>query len=110
MRHWDLTPKEEVTLVREDGKKLRLVFLFRDTARAVFRGIKNFYEFQLAEDGSLTDVPMSTEFIRVLYAKADVVEYNSAVAASIARMQRKRWRIAGERRFTRYDCRAEAWV
>jgi hypothetical protein len=61
LKHWQLTPKQVVTLIRSDGFKMPAQFLFRDTVRATFKvpgalaGWQR--EFQLAPDGGLITQP-----------------------------------------------------
>lgn len=58
MKHWDLTPGEKVILARSDtARALEVVFLWRDTIRAVFKFAtsKDGFELELASDGSFRD-------------------------------------------------------
>jgi hypothetical protein len=88
MKHWDLNPKEYVTLVREDGHRIQAYFLFRDTIRACFttwtmaqkaNNIADrlaigmfegrFREFLLTNEGDLRDVPTRQQMMDALGVK-----------------------------------------
>jgi hypothetical protein len=74
MKHWDLTPKQHVTLIRQDGHKLPAQFLFRDTVRACFQVLDQeqcgeFLQFQLMDDGTLKDSP-TQQLLGMNFARA----------------------------------------
>jgi hypothetical protein len=99
MKHWDLIPKETVTLIREDGETIEARFLFRDTARATFQKVRGNHEdlvLMLSADGSLLGLPTKDEIIR----NVGPGENYTAGHAAIARGRRHRFVIAGEDRHT----------
>jgi hypothetical protein len=61
MNHWDLTPGEAVTLVREhDGYRIHARFRFRTAILAMFLiehndGKLEYYEYHFRDDGSLEE-------------------------------------------------------
>ncbi len=52
--HWDLTPREQVTLTSAAGGYLNAVFLFRDTVRACLLIDGELREFGLTREGRLS--------------------------------------------------------
>lgn len=117
MKHWDLTPKEIVTMTcLHDGRILRARFLFHTTTLACFMVLRignggsdswgdkegKFTEFELQDDGTLRDRRSTDEIIRTLKTEGFSFDYNSRAAADIAEMRRRRWRINGPDRNTRH--------
>jgi hypothetical protein len=103
VKHWDLRPNEQVNLVRQDGKKIGVRFLFRDTLHACFaRGTgddQSFLQFRLLDDGNLREHPSKTEVLRVLRAEGFGMDYYSA--SQILKHRKQIWVIVGSDRHTR---------
>lgn len=92
MKHWDLTPKQKITLIREDGHQVEAQFLFRDTVRACFRFLDDeqvgtLHELLLTNDGNLKDLPTFESLAR-LYR-----HYSTMSAMAVFNPELKRWRI-----------------
>ena len=94
LRHWQLTPKQVVTLIRSDGFRMPAQFLFRDTVRATFKvpgalaGWQR--EFQLAPDGGLITQPRAAA--QLATARNDH-DFGSEFCFSQALKKCARWRI-----------------
>jgi hypothetical protein len=100
MKHWDLTPKQQVTLIRQDGHKLPAQFLFRDTVRACFQVLDQeqcgeFVQFQLMDDGTLKDSPTREQLLKAghrLHPKCSD-EFGSRRSFESVLKGCKRWKI-----------------
>lgn len=99
MKHWDLTPKQQVTLIRQDGHELPAQFLFRDTVRACFQVLDEeqcgeLVQFQLMDDGTLKDSPTREQLLSLTVAGTTSPEYGSPRTFEAALDRCRRWRIS----------------
>lgn len=98
MKHWDLTPKQFVTLTSTNGITLEARYLFSDTVRACFliydgEQFGDFRQFQILDDGDLKTSPTREDLMNgrtLQQAKANYMG-PSHFAATMRRM--KRWQI-----------------
>lgn len=102
MKHWDLTPKQLVTLIRRDGHKIECRFLFRDTVHACFlvydaELVGRFRQFQLMNDGGLKTAPEHADLIAALPGTGPAWKFHSFYGGNThfrTTMRRmKRWEI-----------------
>jgi len=112
MKHWDLTPKQLVTLIRQDGHKVEARFLFRDTVRASFAvgddkwvvpsSLAPTTTFQLQDDGSLRTAPTTEQLYLAAmkihgttrHAIRTLIEFGSLRSRKLALKRTPRWTIA----------------
>ena len=94
LKHWELRPKQVVTLVRQDGFRMPALFLFRDTVRGVFKvpgpmeGQQR--EFQLAPDGGLISQPTAEALMENARTEQD---FGSPRSFGLALKKCTRWKI-----------------
>jgi hypothetical protein len=94
LKHWELTPKQVVTLVRQDGFRMPAQFLFRDTIRGVFKvpGPMDGWqrEFQLAPNGGLIAQPTTADQLKEARNDHD---FGSPRCFGLALKKCSRWKI-----------------
>lgn len=96
MKHWDLTPKQKITLIREDGHQEEAQFLFRDTVRACFQILDEeqcaeLVQFQLMDDGTLKDSPTKEQLMDVAEGHKSLFGSPTCFLAVLEKCAR--WRI-----------------
>ena len=99
MKHWDMTPKQLVTLTCTDGTTLEARFLFRDTVRAAFviydgEQFGDFREFQLLDDGDLKTSPTREDLLFGRSRQEAKANYMSPSHFERTIRRMKRWQIA----------------
>lgn len=102
MKHWDLLPKELVTLIGSHGVKITTQFLFRTTTLACFKGMETgkFRQFELLDDGNLCEIPTLGEIRQLV---SELPAFSADAAAYFLKGERRKWFIAGADRNTRTE-------
>jgi hypothetical protein len=103
MKHWELTPKQAVTLIRQDGIRVHVQLLFRDTTVAAFTGVPDqgeFWQLHLLDDGRLREMPKRADLVqaalRITFggtSRHNRMEYGSVRSRELAARRMPRWRI-----------------
>ena len=98
MKHWDLTPKQFVTLNCTNGITLEARYLFSDTVRACFliydgEQFGEFRQFQILDDGDLKTSPTREDLLNGRSITEVAGAYMSPPNFAAAMRRMKRWQI-----------------